>query len=93
MISLVDVLGFVAALLTLVAFAQARMLPMRLAAIAANIAFISYGGLGGHWPVLALHLVLLPLNAMRLAGELLRMRGRSSSTTRTQPAAGMMDWL
>ena len=64
--SLVDAFGFVASIMTLVAFAQRSMLPMRVAAIAANIFFIAYGALGPYYPVLSLHLVLLPLNLRRL---------------------------
>ena len=60
--SLVDAFGFIASIMTLVAFAQRSMLPMRVAAIAANIFFIAYGALGPYYPVLSLHLVLLPLN-------------------------------
>ena len=61
-----DTLGFMAAVLTLVAFAQTAMVPMRLAAIGANLSFIGYGIMGGHPPVLLLHLVLLPMNLQRL---------------------------
>jgi hypothetical protein len=95
MISLVDLLGFCAALLTLVAFAQRRMLPMRLVAIAANLAFISYGGIGGHWPVLALHVILLPLNLMRFWGEFLRSRERRDRDAEAREAAapGVMGWV
>ncbi len=93
MISLVDVLGFSAALLTLVAFAQKRMLPMRIVALTANVAFISYGGLGGYWPVLALHVVLLPLNIVRFAGELLRGREKRTTVAAAQPPAGTMGWV
>jgi hypothetical protein len=35
-------------------------------AIAANLFFIGYGALGLLYPVLFLHLILLPLNVMRL---------------------------
>jgi hypothetical protein len=62
----VDGLGFIASGATLIAFAQKRMLPMRIAAIAANVCFIGYGALGVFYPVLALHLILLPLNIRRL---------------------------
>ena len=62
----VDCLGFVASGATLLAFAQRRMLPMRVSAIAANLFFIGYGALGPFYPVLALHLILLPLNIKRL---------------------------
>ncbi len=64
--SLVDAFGFIASIMTLVAFAQRSMLPMRVVAIAANIFFIAYGALGPYYPVLSLHLVLLPLNLRRL---------------------------
>ena len=42
------------------------MLPLRACAIASNIAFIVYGFFGEIYPVLVLHLVLLPLNIKRL---------------------------
>jgi hypothetical protein len=61
-----DGLGFLAAALTLATFAQRSMLPMRVLAVAANLCFIGYGGLGGHSPVLLLHLALLPLNLLQL---------------------------
>jgi hypothetical protein len=42
------------------------MAPLRLIAIASNIAFIGYGYLGQLAPILALHAGLLPLNVWRL---------------------------
>lgn len=39
---------------------------MRIMAIGANIFFIGYGATGRFMPVLALHLVLLPINLARL---------------------------
>lgn len=90
-VTLADAIGFAAALLTLVAFAQRSMRPMRLAALAANLAFILYGGLGGHWPVLALHLVLLPLNVVRFTGECLRRARRVSDDEAAAP--GIMGWV
>jgi hypothetical protein len=83
---IVDLVGAAAAVLTLVAFAQKRMLPMRIAAIAANLVFIAYGLAGGYAPVLVLHLVLLPLNLVRLAGELARRR-------RAVGEPGLMGWV
>ena len=62
----VDVLGCAAAAATLLTFAQRRMWPMRISAIAANLFFIGYGALGQLYPVLLLHLLLLPLNVVRL---------------------------
>lgn len=64
--SWVDLLGYAASGLTLATFAQRAMLPMRILAIGANGCFIGYGTLGGYMPVLVLHLVLLPINLIRL---------------------------
>lgn len=62
----VDVLSCVAAAATLLTFAQKHMWPMRILATGANLLFIGYGALGLLYPVLFLHLILLPLNVMRL---------------------------
>jgi len=62
----VDVLGYAASTLTLATFAQRTMLPMRILAIGANVCFIGYGSMGIYMPVLVLHLVLLPINLLRL---------------------------
>ena len=62
----IDVLGYVASVLTLATFAQRTMLPMRLLAIGANVCFIGYGSMGTYMPVLVLHLALLPVNLIRL---------------------------
>jgi hypothetical protein len=66
---IVDCLGFLASGATLYTFAQKRMLPMRASAITANIFFIAYGALGPFYPVLILHVVLLPLNIKRLCEQ------------------------
>ena len=42
------------------------MTPLRVIAIASNVAFIAYGLGAGLYPVLVLHAVLLPLNCVRL---------------------------
>jgi len=62
----VDALGWVAASLTLLTFSMRGMLALRLAGIASNIAFMGYGAAEGLYPVVALHLALLPCNLMRL---------------------------
>lgn len=61
-----DLAGWLAAGLTLLAFLMRSMTALRLAAIAANLCFILYGALNMAWPVLALHLTLLPCNLQRL---------------------------
>jgi hypothetical protein len=61
-----DVLGWAAALLTLMTFVCRDMRRLRLLALAANAAFIAYGALVYLLPVLALHLALVPVNLWRL---------------------------
>jgi hypothetical protein len=64
--SWVDAFGYAGALLTLATFSMKTMLHLRMVGIVANLAFISYGATGGVYPVLLLHLTLLPLNLWRL---------------------------
>jgi len=65
-VSWVELSGYVASLLVFVAFYMKTMTPLRVVAILSNVAFIAYA-VGGHlYPVLILHLVLLPLNCIRL---------------------------
>jgi hypothetical protein len=62
----IDIIGYAASGLTLATFAQRTMLPMRIMAVGANICFIGYGAMGQFIPVLALHVILLPVNLVRL---------------------------
>jgi hypothetical protein len=71
---LADVLGWCAAVLTLLTFVSGEMRRLRLLALAANAAFIGYGALAGLLPVLALHLALVPVNLWRLNQTLRRTR-------------------
>lgn len=71
---LTDVLGWSAAALTLLAFSCNDLLRLRYAALSANAAFIAYGLTAQLWPVLALHFVLVPINAWRLWQTLHRQR-------------------
>jgi CRP/FNR family transcriptional regulator, cyclic AMP receptor protein len=70
-----ELLGYIAAGFTLLAYSMRTMLPLRLAAIVANVFFIAYGALAGIYPNLVLHLVLLPFNLYRLA-EIVSMTRR-----------------
>ena len=66
-----DYVGYLASILVLCTFCAKTMLPLRSIALGSNLAFISYGALLHLYPVLMLHLVLLPLNAWRIAEILL----------------------
>ncbi len=61
-----EVLGWTAAGLVLTAFWVKTMIPLRLVAMAGNIAFLAYGFLLGAPSIIALHGLLLPLNFVRL---------------------------
>lgn len=61
-----DALGWAAAAFTLMTFSCHNMLRLRYWALVANAAFIAYGLAAHLWPVLALHFVLVPINACRL---------------------------
>lgn len=62
-----ETLGWAASALVLATFCMRGMVALRLTAIASNLAFIAYGASAGIDPVLMLHVLLLPLNALRLA--------------------------
>jgi hypothetical protein len=65
-----DAIGYVAAALVLVAFYQRHMIPLRVAALGSNLAFIAYGVGLGLTPVWLLHALLLPVNTKRLLDAL-----------------------
>jgi len=71
-----DLVGFVASALVLVTFALRDMRALRLTSIMSNVALIAYGAANGLVPILALHLLLLPINVCRL-----REASRTSGAT------------
>ena len=82
--SAADLVGWLAATLTLFTFACGDMRRLRVLAICANVAFVAYGASAGLAPVLALHLMLTPINLWRLR-ELNRPRAGRPAVT---PGAG-----
>jgi hypothetical protein len=58
--------GYFASVLVLATFAMRNMRLLRITAILSNIAFITYGVLYRLPPIIALHLLLLPINLVRL---------------------------
>ena len=67
--------GYLASFLVFSTFYMKRMIPLRLTAIASNVAFIAYAWLDDLTPILLLHGALLPLNLYRLI-ELRRLIAR-----------------
>jgi CRP/FNR family transcriptional regulator, cyclic AMP receptor protein len=61
-----EIAGYLAAALVFLTFYMKTMIPLRVVGICSNCAFIAYGFLENLYPVLILHLILLPLNGLRL---------------------------
>lgn len=61
-----EVVGYIAAILTVATYSMRTMIPLRVIGICANCLFIAYGYFGAVYPQLLLHAVLLPLNSVRL---------------------------
>jgi CRP/FNR family transcriptional regulator, cyclic AMP receptor protein len=70
-----DILGYAASASVLITFCMSTMVPLRVVAIVSNVLFATFGGLAHIYPVLVLHVVLLPVNIMRLLQILRLMRG------------------
>jgi CRP/FNR family transcriptional regulator, cyclic AMP receptor protein len=81
--------GYCASLLVFCAFYMKTMIPLRCVAIASNVAFITYGLAGRLYPVLVLHVVLLPLNCLRL----LQMRTLIRRVREASRGDMSMEWL
>lgn len=84
-----ETFGYLGALMTLTTFSMKTMVHLRMVGIVSNLAFIAYGALGHVYPVLLLHLALLPLNVWRLR-QLLQL------TRQIREIAGSrlsMEWL
>jgi CRP/FNR family cyclic AMP-dependent transcriptional regulator len=77
----VEFLGYLAAALVFTTFYMKTMLPLRVVAIASNLAFIGYAYFDHLHPVFLLHGILLPLNVIRLM-QLVRLMRRVKEIAR-----------
>ncbi len=87
--SITEMAGYFAAFLVFLTFYMKTMVPLRVIGICSNCVFIIYGYLGGLYPVLILHFILLPLNGLRLR-EMLRLTREVRGATQGDLN---MDWL
>ncbi len=85
----IEAAGYLASALVLATFCMKTMIPLRYAAICSNVAFIVYGFYGHLYPVLILHIILLPLNVWR-AIQLLRLIRRVEAASKGDLST---DWL
>jgi CRP/FNR family cyclic AMP-dependent transcriptional regulator len=63
--------GYAGAVFVVVSFMMKTMIPLRIMTILSNICFILYAYLESQYPTFVLHIVLLPLNAVRIYQMLL----------------------
>ena len=61
-----NLLGYAASCAVLATFLMRTMVPLRLIAILSNVLFLGFGYLQHIYPVLFLHMTLLPVNVWRL---------------------------
>jgi CRP/FNR family cyclic AMP-dependent transcriptional regulator len=74
----IEAIGFCGTACAIAADAMRRMLPLRIVAVLSSLFFLAYGALIGSAPMLAMELILLPINGFRLL-ELLRERRRPTA--------------
>src|SRR5262249_53380492 len=84
-----NAVGFLAGGLVVTAFCMRDIVHLRIVAVASNVAFLAYGVALGLMPVWLLHLVLLPVNLVRLwqVGSGLGARFHQPVFTSPPPAA------
>ena len=78
MSSWIDFIGYLAAATVLATFCMQTIVPLRGLAILSNVLFITYGAAAHLYPVLLLHVSLLPINVVRLV----QLQLRKSDATR-----------
>lgn len=85
-----DLLGFAAAALVLATFSMREARALRLLALGSNLLFIAYGLAAALPPIVVLHVLLLPINLLRLI-ELQRARAERTRNDDPDPGEGMDD--
>ena len=85
----IELAGYTASAFVFLAFYMKTMIPLRIVGIASNLAFITYAVGAQLYPVLILHAILLPLNALRL----LQMRALIHKVRDDARGDLSMEWL
>ncbi|KQP31311.1 cyclic nucleotide-binding protein [Methylobacterium sp. Leaf104] len=62
----IEAIGYLGTALTITASAMTTMIPLRIIALVASVAVITYGMLIGSWPVVLTEAIQIPFNAFRL---------------------------
>jgi CRP/FNR family transcriptional regulator, cyclic AMP receptor protein len=62
----IEAMGWMAAVMTVATYAMKTMMTLRILAITSSLFFVTYAGILQLWPLLAMELILLPINGYRL---------------------------
>jgi hypothetical protein len=68
-----SLMGYAASAAVLGTFLMRRMVPLRMLAILSNVLFVAYGYAEQIYPVLCLHIALLPINVQSLLTSMARL--------------------
>lgn len=74
-----QLLGYLASAVVFATFCMTTMLPLRIVAVLGNLLFVAYGYFDAAFAVMALHLVLLPINLWKLRGIFRLVRHAASA--------------
>jgi hypothetical protein len=88
-----EVLGYAASLSVLITFLMSTMVPLRVVAIASNVLFASYGAVAHIYPVMILHVILLPINVIRLFQLMRLIRGIRAAEISELPIDSLLPFM
>lgn len=71
----IEAMAWIAAAMTVATYAMKTMMTLRILAIVSSLFFVAYAGILQLWPLLAMELVLLPINGYRL-WQIVSLRAR-----------------
>jgi uncharacterized protein YjiS (DUF1127 family) len=90
-----NLLGYAAAASVLGTFCMSTMVSLRAVAICSNVLFAAYGGLDHIYPVMMLHVILLPINVVRLIQTVASGQGSptvAAGSTTLASIRGAIQW-
>jgi CRP/FNR family transcriptional regulator, cyclic AMP receptor protein len=89
----IDLLGYAASASVLITFCMSTMVPLRVVAIFSNVLFATFGALAHIYPVLVLHVVLLPVNVARLMQILRLIKGVRDAQLSDMSIASLLPFM
>lgn len=78
----IEAVGWLASALTVATYTMNTMMPLRILAIASSVCFAFYASVLQLWPLLAMELILLPINLYRF-WEIVSLRGKVTASAKS----------